>query len=473
VSQNEPIDLRTAISRRKLLGGLSALTVALASPIWRPATVFGQDANTKAAKRFLGIFSANGTVGKSFWQSGAGTDIPLGTMTPILSSLETYKDKLLVLKGLHMYSTIENELGQVDGAEGALDVPNKPGGPHMKGPGAMLTGGSLLAGSFTGSGGPAGWADRQSVDQYIAERIGATGVQYKSLEFGVRIEGQEPLRVISYRGPNQPNTAVDDPFQMYQRIFADANLSQEELKKVLAERQSVLDFLKDDLARLQGRVSSEDKAKLEAHLAGIRNLEQRLQNSGNSCVPLTMPAKFDTRAMDKFPEVSKLQLDLMLLAHTCGMTRVSTFMFANADSWQYYPWIGVNEEHHELSHAGDDDAAANEKLVKINQWHSEQFKYVLDKLADVQEPDGTSMLDSSLILWGNELGAGNTHTYKNIPWVLAGGAAGYLKMGRQINYADKPHNDLLVSVCNAMGFDDVKTFGIPGVCTGPLQGLQA
>ena len=98
---------------------------------------------------------------------------------------------------------------------------------------------------------------------------------------------------------------------------------------------------------------------------------------------------------------------------------------------------------------------------------------MLDALSKVTEPDGSSMLDSSCVLWGNELGAGNTHTYKNIPWVLTGGAGGYLKIGRQLNYADQPHNNLLVSVCNAMGFDDVTTFGIPGVCTGPLQGLTA
>jgi hypothetical protein len=98
---------------------------------------------------------------------------------------------------------------------------------------------------------------------------------------------------------------------------------------------------------------------------------------------------------------------------------------------------------------------------------------MLDALAAVKEPDGSSMLDSSLILWGNELGAGNTHTYKNIPWVIAGSAGGYLKTGRQINYKDQPHNNLLVSVCQAMGFSDVTTFGIPGVCTGPLMGLTA
>jgi hypothetical protein len=161
----------------------------------------------------------------------------------------------------------------------------------------------------------------------------------------------------------------------------------------------------------------------------------------------------------------------MLLAHLCGMTNVSTFMWANADSWQYYPFIGVNEEHHELSHAGDDDTAANEKLVKINQWHSEQLAYVLERLEEAKEVDGSSLLDHSVVLWGNELGAGNTHTYMNIPWVLAGGAGGYFKTGRALSFPDLPHNNLLVSICNAMGFDDVTTFGIPGVCTGALPNL--
>jgi hypothetical protein len=175
----------------------------------------------------------------------------------------------------------------------------------------------------------------------------------------------------------------------------------------------------------------------------------------------------DARALANYPVIGKLQTDLMVLAHVCGLTRVSTFMWANADSWQYYPWIGVDEEHHELSHAGDDDAAAREKLTKINVWHAEQVKYLLDGLLAAEELDGSSLLDHTLLLWGNELGAGNTHSYKDIPWLLAGGGGG-LRMGRYLQLPDRPHNDLLVSVCNALGLADVTSFGIPGVCTGPL-----
>lgn len=452
----EARDSRTLISRRRLLSGLSAATAALTSPIWRTATAFGADASAVGAKRFIGIFSANGTIPAAFFPPGTATDSPL-TLGPILAPLEKYKAQMLVLKGVHMLSTI-----------GA----NKPGGPHMKGPGAMLTGGSLLAGSFSGAGGPAGWADRKSVDQAIADRIGVQ-TPFKSLEFGVRVIGQEPLRVISYRDANQPNLPVQDPWQMYTRLFANADLTSAQVQQLLLERKGVLSFLKDDLNRLKSRVAASDRVHLDAHLTGVAGIEQQLSNSAAACKGMTLPAKIDAGAIANFPTIGRLQTDLMVLAHSCGLTRVSTFMWGNADSWQFFPWIGVNEEHHTLSHSGDSDAAATAKLVKINLWHSEQVAYLMDKLAAVPDTAGGTLLDNSVILWGNELGVGNSHTYKDIPWVLAGGSGGYFKMGRYLQYKDQPHNNLLVSVCNAMGLADVKTFGIPELSTGPLPGMAA
>jgi Protein of unknown function (DUF1552) len=447
-------DHRTELSRRRLLRGLGTLTVALTSPIWRPATAFGRDAVAPAGKRFVGLFSANGTIPSAFFPAGTASDVPLA-LGPILAPLEQHKAKLLVLKGVHMTSA---------------NVP-QPGGPHMKGPGAMLTGGKLLAGSFQGAGGPAGYADRISVDRLLADRVGTT-TPFRSLEFGVRTIGGGPLQVISYRASNQPNTAIDDPWAMYSRIFANSNLSASQLAQLIAERKSVLDFLKDDISRLKGRVASGDRARLDAHLSSIAGIEQQLAGSTVSCTPMPLPAKVDTHDMANFPKISQLQMDLMLLAQICGLTRVSTLMWANADSWQYFPWIGVNEEHHGLSHSADSDAVANDKLVKINTWHAGQVAYVLDKLDAVQEVGGGTMLDSTVLLWGNELGVGNNHTYQNIPWVLAGGG-GYFKTGRYLQYKDQPHNDLLVSICNAMGLADVTTFGIPELCTGPLTGLTA
>jgi hypothetical protein len=428
------------------------MTVALSSPIWRPATAFGADATPPAAKRFITMFSANGTIPAAFFPAGsAEAPLALGT---ILAPLEKYKAKMLVLKGVHMSSANVTQ----------------PGGPHMKGPGAMLTGGKLLAGSFQGAGGPAGYADRVSVDQVIADRIGAS-TPFRSLEFGVRTTGGGPLEVISYRGSNQPNPVITDPQKMFTRIFANANLSQAQLQQLLAERKSILDFLKSDIASLQSRMNADDKARLDAHLGGIAGLEQQLANSAISCTPPAAPAKIDLKAEASFPAISRAQIDMMLIAQTCGLTKVSTFMWGNADSWQYFPFAGVNEEHHGLSHSADNDQVATDKLVKINVWHAQELAYILDKLDAVPEVGGGTMLDSTVLLWGNELGVGNNHTYQNIPWVIAGGSAGGLKLGRFIPYNNQNHNNLLVSLCQAMGMSDVTTFGIPELCTGPLSGL--
>ena len=445
-------DSRTKFTRRRLLGGLGAMTVALTSNIWKPATSFG--AAAKPAKRFIGVFSANGTIGSAFFPNTKVTDGPLtlGPECRILAPLTAYQSKMLVLHGVDMTSTI-----------GA----NKPGGPHMKGPGAMLTGGSLLPGPFTGSEGPAGYADRISLDQVIAN---TQKTQFPSLEFGVRMQGQEPLKYISYRGASMPNAAVDDPWQIYSRIFANAGMSQAQLQKTLADRKSVLDFLKDDITRLESRFTGADRARLDAHLTGIQAIETQLSMGAATCTAPTLPARTDPEDMDSFPTMASLQINLMMLALTCGMTNVTTFMFANADSWQWYPWIGVNEEHHATSHADDSDAASQEALTKINIWTAQQITTMLDKLAAVTDTDGSTMLDNSLLLWGNELGKGNTHTYQNIPWMLAGGVGGEFRMGRFLQYPSVPHNNMLLSIQNAFGIPGT-VFGDPTVSTGALTNL--
>jgi len=476
----EPNDFRTRLTRRRLLSGLGAFTVALTSPIWRASTAFGQTPKVQAARRFIGVFSANGTIASEFFPSFSGlissspntipsvtsmTDTPLTTASlgRILQPLAAHISQMLVLQGVDMISTVSNQLGTTT---------SKPGGPHMKGPGAMLTGGSLLAGSFQGAGGPAGYADRISVDQFIANRIGTT-TAFPSLEFGVRVIGGEPLNTISYSGANQPNVPIYDPVQMYARMFANSTLSSTQLTTLLSERKSVLDFLQSDISALESRLSASDQSRLDAHLTGVRTMEQQLTSSVATCSAPAMPPALDPNDMANFPAIGKLQMDMMLLGLSCGMTNVSTFMWANADSWQYYPFAGANEEHHGTSHCSDTDSVNVNNLVLINIWQAQQVAYMLDQLSTTLESDGSTMLDNSVLLWGNELGVGNTHSYKNIPWMLAGGAGGYFKTGRFLQYPDLPHNNLLVSICNAMGFSDVTTFGIPGVCTGPLPGLAA
>ncbi len=438
----------TPITRRSLLRGMSAGALCLTLPVWHRLEAKAQ--NAPAEQRFFSFFTGNGTLKSKFFPSAA--DKPTGSS--ILAPYAPFASKINVLKGVHMHSMIGD---------------NKPGGPHMKGPAAMLTGGWLLEGSFGGAGGPAGYANRISLDQELANRIG-TKTKFKSLEFGVDMRGQEPLKYISYRGPNQPNPAVDDPWAMYERLFSNFVPSQDaDAARKRKEKETLIDYSRDELRALNARLPSEDRPRLEAHLTHLRAIELQLDAVGRACPAPTQPGtKVDIAADDNYPKIGKLQMDLMFQAHACDLTRVSTFMWSNADSWQRMPWLGITDEHHALSHEDRDPATAI-KLEKINIWYSQQISYFLGLLDKASDTNG-SMLDNSLVLIGSEIGQGN-HTHLDIPWVMAGSAGGKLRTGRFIEYGDKPHNNLLLTVLHAFGMSSVKSFGAPENCTGTLSDL--
>ena len=134
-------------------------------------------------------------------------------------------------------------------------------------------------------------------------------------------------------------------------------------------------------------------------------------------------------------------------------------------------WLGIDEGHHQLSHEPDTNETAYEKLLKINTWYCEQVAYLAKRLSETPEPSGEgSMLDNTTLVWTNELGKGNSHTRDNIPFVMVGGGLGF-KMGQALDFEKVPHNRLLLSFCEAMGYPE-KTFGNPDFCSdGPLTGL--
>jgi hypothetical protein len=135
-----------------------------------------------------------------------------------------------------------------------------------------------------------------------------------------------------------------------------------------------------------------------------------------------------------------------------------------------FSWLGIAEGHHDLSHV-DTDADAQAKLVQINTWYAEQFAYLIAALKAVPEGDGT-LLDNTVVLWCNELGKGGEHSRTDVPYVLAGRCGGVFKTGRYLSYEGINHNDLMVSLCNAMDVG-VTTFGNPAYCAGPLAKLIA
>jgi hypothetical protein len=164
-------------------------------------------------------------------------------------------------------------------------------------------------------------------------------------------------------------------------------------------------------------------------------------------------------------------MELLVMALACDMTRVASLQWSTAQSGVTFTWLGHHEAHHGLSHLADDTEEARRQLTQIDHWYAQRFAYLLKRMSDIREGDGT-LLDHSVVLWINEQGNGDKHTYTEIPVVLAGNGQGAFRTGRYVRYGDEPaHNDLFVSILHALGFDDVETFGLADVCKGPLPRL--
>jgi hypothetical protein len=168
---------------------------------------------------------------------------------------------------------------------------------------------------------------------------------------------------------------------------------------------------------------------------------------------------------DNTPQISRMQLDLLVNALANDMMRVATFQYMRSVGQAQMRWLGIQEGHHSLSHEPDSNQDSYAKLRKINTWFCGELAYLAKRLAETPEPTGDgSMLDHTLILWTNELGKGNNHTLDNIPCVMVGGCPGF-KMGRSLKLEKVAHNRLWMALAHAMGHE-IQTFGKAEFCEG-------
>jgi len=402
-----------------------------------------------ATPRFVVMFSANGTVQNAWGGEGMESDF---TLSPILSPLAAHQSDLIVIEG--------------------VDQQGSGGDGHQTGFGGMLTGAGLLPGRFAGVGAPpAGWSEGPSIDQHIADALPRT-TPYRSIELGVQTGVADNFGRMCYRGRNQPLAPREDPRQVFDDLFGPATLSAEERADRLQRRTSILDYVGADLNALADELSAADRERLQAHVSMLRELEQRLQAQDEILAACTVPSRPEAtlEGNDAFPVIGELQLDLLVRALACGLTRVGSMQWSRSVSQVRFTWLDIAESHHELSHRPDADVAAQADLTRINAWYAERFAALIGKLKAEPEGEGT-LFDSCLLFWCNELGKGNTHSRQNAPYVLAGSAGGVLSTGRRLTFpGDVPHNNLLLSLANAMGLPDT-SFGRSEWCTGPLAGL--
>src|SRR5262249_13335870 len=237
---------------------------------------------------------------------------------------------------------------------------------------------------------------------------------------------------LSWSSPTTPLPAEAHPRIVFEMLFGEGG-SKAERQAALRRRASLLDFVKDDIARLNRQLGPTDRAKVSHYLESVREVERRIQKAEVSVAdnplpdldrPVGVPAAYGDHA--------RLMFDLQMLAFQGDVTRVITFQLARETSNRTYPETGVSDPHHPLSHHGNDPAKIA-KIAKINQFHVSLFAEFLGKLKATREGNGT-LLDNSLFLYGSGMGNPNVHDHINLPIVVAGGAAGGMKGGRHIKF---------------------------------------
>jgi hypothetical protein len=238
---------------------------------------------------------------------------------------------------------------------------------------------------------------------------------------------------LSWSSPTTPLPAEAHPRIVFERLFGEGG-SAADRRAALQRRASLLDWVREDITRLENRLGPEDRTRVSQYLDTVREVERRIQKAESETLenplpdldrPVGVPAAYADHA--------RLMFDLQVLALQADVTRVITFQLARETSNRTYPEIGVPDPHHPLTHHGNDPEKIA-RMAKINAFHVSLFAYFLGRLKATPEGDG-SLLDHSLYLYGSGMGNPNIHDHVNLPILVAGGA-GKVKGGRHIKYAE-------------------------------------
>jgi hypothetical protein len=405
---------KKALPRRTFLRGMGAtLALPLLDAMVPSMTAL---ANTPAEPvRRLGFIYMPMGCDITRW-TPRSTDGTLKMLSPALQSLEPFVDQLTVFSN--------------------MELKNAYPGTHATSNAAFL------------SAAKAKWTESTdyflgtTADQIAAQQIGKQTV-LPSIELAMDLlqtvgqcdNGYACVyqNDLSWSSPTTPLPAEAHPRVVFERLFGEGG-SPADRRAALKRRASLLDWVRDDISRLQNTLGADDRRRVGQYLDSIREVERRIQkaesDSGDQLPDLDRPVGVPASYADH----AKLMFDLQTLAMQGDVTRVITFQLARETSTRTYPEIGVADPHHPLTHHGNDPEKIA-RMAKINAFHVSLFAYYLEKLKSTPDGAGT-LLDHSVVLYGSGMGNPNVHDHVNLPIIVAGGGAGRMKGGRHITYAE-------------------------------------
>lgn len=423
----------TQTSRRHFLRGAG---VALTLPWLESFPLFAQDgkAMNKPPVRFAHLFFSNGIKPSNWWAKGSGSTMEFG---PAAQPLAQIREDIVFLSGLYhpkAFVSTSPHLGRMNllsGAQVSLD-PN-----------------DIRVGT--------------SFDQVLAARIG-NQTAVPSLVLGIEpneLRLEDGLSMIygsniSWVSPSKPATKEIYPSRTFDQLVGDPKGRQLD--------RSILDAVLAEAHSIKPKVSTNDRKKLDEYLESIRDIEKRIDHAAKEerlegwKPTLKQPnmSRPGEQVPQNVPDHMKLMMDLIVLAFQMDKTRLATLMLNNDLSQMNFKFIeGVRGALHlDLTHNGK--APELEAMyLKTNQFHVQQFTYLVQRLKAIDE-GGTSLLDNSVLMFASSLYDGNAHGADQLPIVLAGKAGGALKTGRILDYLDKGNDNrqacsLFLSLMDLMG----------------------
>src|SRR5689334_12479363 len=393
------ITKRNRLSRRAILKGLTAAGSQVILGLPPLVSMFNSHGTAYAApgpevagkaipSRFVIWFNGNGIPERYWIPSEEGSQY---AMTPCLSPLAPFRGDFHVLSGVDNAAAYGMGNGHTNSMAGLMT-------------GTMFTG--------RGPSGP-------SIDQVIAAKIGDDS-RFRSLQIGVSQEsfGESMQRNMSWAGYERALPPEMIPHRLFDRLFG----AREE--GWVNRKRSILDAVSQDTAALKKKLPSDDQARLDEHLSGIRDLERSIGGLPPEYRRVD-PPDFDGDMKD-WPRIAKLQSDLLVKALATHQTRVASYMLTKCQGLSRFPWLGyTSARHHDYTHAdgkapGADGVEGQRVLRDICRWHVEEFAYLVAKLKSVPEGDGT-LFDHCCLAYVHEHAEANPHKNSGLAMILAGG----------------------------------------------------
>jgi BMFP domain-containing protein YqiC len=409
---------RIHLSRRAFLGGVGA-TISL--PLLDAMTPAFAAGSAKPPKRFVAMCAGLGFHAPYLFPKEAGRHYAL---TPYLDTLQEHRNEFTVISG--------------------LSHPEQNGNNGHASEMTWLTSAKRP--------GLAGFRNTISIDQLIAERIG--------------VQTRFPNLVLSNGGNSMSWTAggvaipaQSSPSKLFAQLFIEGTAAAKAAQaRQLQRGRSILDTVLDEANRLQRELGHRDREKLDEYLTSVRSLENRLQQSeGWQHKPKPKVEAKPPKDIPDRAEVigkTKLMYDLIALALQTDSTRTITYALGGLNAPPNIP--GVSTDWHQLSHHGRDEAKIAElKLIELAEFMA--FNEFLVQLKNKPEQNG-SLLDNTMILMGSNLGNASSHSWRNLPLILAGGG---FRHGQHIAHDEKnntPFANLFVQMARQMGVE-IDQFG--------------